>query len=214
MKLYFKYYAGIIITLIVFSKPAIAQDLNYATWIQAGLEFEIVNNLDLAVTEIVKQDIEFPGVHSLNTDVELKYKLAKKWSASVDYRMKLLPTETIHRFGTSINFREGMGKIDLYFRSKYLYEIRQYRLPDQAWRNRIKLRYEATKDIYPYISYELFLNSNYRETSFNTYRIETGSTFELNKHNDIQIYIMLDQELLKTKPVSYLVFGLAYQYKF
>lgn len=214
MKFYFKLNIAFCFSLIAFSKTAIAQDLNYATWIQAGLEFEIVNDLDFAITEIVKQDIEFTGVHSLNTDVELKYKFAKKWSASADYRLKLLPTETIHRFGTSINFREGMGKFDLYFRSKYQYEIRQYRLPDQAWRNRIKLRYEATKDIYPYISYELFLNSTYRETSFNTYRVEAGSTFELNKHSEIQLYIMLDQELLKTKPVSYLVFGLAYQYKF
>ncbi|MFN3939452.1 MAG: DUF2490 domain-containing protein [Chitinophagales bacterium] len=214
MKLNSRLYIGLGIFLFAFSKTAISQDLNYATWIQAGVEFEIVNDLDFSLTEIIKQDIAFPVIHSLNTDLEIKYKPAKKWTIAFEYRLKLLPYETINRLGASVSFREGVGKVDLYFRSKYQYEIRQYRIPDQAWRNRIKLRYELTKDIYPYIAYELFLNRTYIETSFNTYRLETGSTFELNKHNEMQVYLMLDQEIWKNKPETYLVAGLAYQYTF
>lgn len=204
----------LIALLCLLLSAGFAQDINYGVWTQAGLKFELLKDLDASYSQMYRQDLQTPIRWSLISETDLSYKLAKKWSIGAEYRLRILPTELTNRVAVSVNFREGMGIFDLYYRSKLQHEWRKYSIPESSWRNRFKLRYDYFKDVKPYISFEIFLNRNYAEINFTTYRTELGVDWEVNKHNDLGFYIMTDQEIYQAYPVTDLIGGVTYKYSF
>ena len=202
--------------IILFCSAAnnFAQDLNYGVWSQVKTSFDLSKDLEGAVSGMYRQDLQTPGRRAYIGELAVKYDLAKKWSVEAEYRLKKVPSESTQRVAIAANFREGMGDFDLYFRTKLQHEFLQYAIPETAWRNRVKMRFDHFKKIKPYVSYELFLNRNYKEINLTTYRAATGVDYNINKHNGLEVYLIVDQEIYNVYPVTDLIFGVSYEYKF
>lgn len=214
MKGSYCFVTGFFLTIIIANKPLTAQENSYAAWLQAGVNFDIIKDLTCEIAEQLRYSFESEAVYLANTDVSLSYKFNKHFKAGAEYRLKRYPGFFTHRPAVSATYSEGFNDFDVSLRTKYQHDFGNYILPDNAWRNKLMVKYNITKDIHPFVSGELFYEIFYKENSFNNFRFETGVKWELNKHNDVDLSYLLDKEFHKVNPIALHVAYISYLYKF
>lgn len=184
----------------------------FSAWTQASTEVDLTKDLEFQVTQMFRSDLLPYSFKQLNTELQLGYKFNKHWSAGGEFRF-IGSNDAELRYSLYGKYRDGIEDFELQIRSKYQVQTSRNELPESAFRNKFLLGYEVTKDIMPYISYEIFYTMYYRENSFNEYRIEPGLELELNKHNDLALYYIHGRERNTNAPTIRHVFGLSYEYK-
>ena len=82
-------------------------------------------------------------------------------------------------------------------------------------RNRIKLKYHINRTrISPYLSSELYVKVAKRYIDVQKIRFITGTSFNLKRNREFDLYFRADQELTPNFPYRYYTIGASYQFNF
>ncbi len=203
-----------VLVISLFASGVIAQNLAHNTWVELSADYDINKKIEAGIKYQNRYDWIYKKIAVQLTELSLSYELNEAITIATTYRASFNLPGFSNRLSFSADYREGFKKIDLIYRTKYQIDWNNYEPRDVAWRNKITLEYELWKDLHPYISFEIFYVIYYTENAFNNYRSEIGIDYEVNKKNDLAFYFMIDQEFNVAKPVSLLVSGINYKYKF
>lgn len=88
--------------------------------------------------------------------------------------------------------------------------------PAFTWRNRLKVEYNIPKfPVTPSLSLEAFRQLNNPDKNvFDCLRYNLSFDYKFNKHNKLELYGLLDQEINVSAPVSTYVIGIGYSVNF
>ncbi len=189
-----------------------AQQLRYSAWLEAKTEVELWKDVDLTVTQMFRSDLLPYSFGQVNTELSAAYKFNKHWRAGAEYRFIQADNNQRNRYAVFAKYRDGINDFELAIRSQYQMETSRTALPEYVFRNKGSLGYELTKDLMPYIGFELFYRQYFRENNFNEYRISGGMEWELNKHNDVELFYTFSREINVSNPDLRHIFGFSYKY--
>ena len=190
-----------------------AQHRDLGTWLGAGISYDLTKNISLDISEEMRYNISVADLYQLNSDISLSYKFTKKIKVGIDYRYSVRELADVNRVGCSLTLREGVKDFDFSIRSKIQYSFIPDRQEGSSWRNKGTIKYEVTKKLTPYFSAELFYAFSNDIDQFDNYRLETGLSWELNKHHELNPFFLYNQEFQVNAPEILNVFGLSYVYK-
>ncbi len=168
-----------------------ASDL-YKKQTSIGFEFDLPKGFKTGIILRTKRDKNKEGV--------LKDKYSYLFDAKYKYKFQ--------HFDISYRFRTELSR-------KKINDFSSFN-EDLELRNRLKVDYELDAlNLKPYISYELFL---YKEDKFskfqsNNNRYTLGFEFKLLKHNEIDVFYRIDQELVQYYPYTKYCIGITWQYE-
>ncbi|MFI5170792.1 MAG: DUF2490 domain-containing protein [Chitinophagales bacterium] len=202
------------LVIIIFSTQLSAQTTDGAGWLNAGISFNIIEDLTCDISEEARYNFSVAELYQLNSDVALDYKITKKIKVGADYRFSIRPEKNINRVGASINLREGFNDLDIGFRSKVQYSFTPDAQEGSAWRNKVSVKYKINKDFTPFISGELFYSFETGLHQFDDYRLEGGIGYSPTKHHDIKAAYLYDKEFQVNDPETLHIFALGYVYSF
>ena len=88
--------------------------------------------------------------------------------------------------------------------------------PDYSWRNRLKIDYNIPRcPVSPSLSVESFCQLNNPDgNKFDDMRYTLSFKYNLTKHNEIEIYGLVDKEMNVKNPEKKLVTGIGYVHSF
>jgi len=120
-------------------------------------------------------------------------------------------------FSISLRERAQMTTKDDSDRIKKSGKIDTYKMnPEYSWRNRVKVAYYfETARFEPAFSFESFYSlKNPDGNTFDDLRYSLSITYYINKHQEIEIYGLIDKEINVKNPVKTSVAGFGYNYSF
>ena len=194
------------------SLAAAAQQQRYSAWLEAKTEIELFKDVDLTITQMFRSDLLPYSFGQVNTELSASYKLNKHWRVGAEYRYIQTDNQQRNRYAISAKYIDGINDFELAIRSQYQMETSSTALPEYVFRNKGSLGYELTKDLMPYMAFELFYRQYFRENIFDEYRLAGGLEWELNKHNDVDIFYIYSREFNVSNPDFRHIFGLSYKY--
>jgi len=203
---------------IIFSSLAVinlrAQHTDAAVWLYSGIKVEPVKDINLEVGEELRYNFSVASLYQVNTHASLSYSFTKKIKVNGEYRYSVRDNGNTNRVGIGLSYREGFGKLDLGFRTKYQYSTAPDGAEGTTFRNKGTIFYEYSKEMTFYVSGEVFYNFLPEGNAFQDMRYEGGVDYAPNKHHDLTVSYIYDREFAVISPERLHVANVSYAYKF
>jgi hypothetical protein len=212
-----------------------AQTNDFGIWTSAGIEKQAGRWNLQADAEVRTQD-NSARIDRWSLGLSSEYKLAKPLSLGLAYQfiefhdVDYADYQPRHRFTMYITGRQRFGDFTFTLRERIQLttkdesdriksngEINTYAIdPDLVWRNRIKLTWNVPRfPVNPSVSFETFYQLNNPDgNSLVDLRTMLAFRYKLSKAHSIEIYGLYDREINIADPVTRMVAGLSYVYKF
>ena len=153
--------------------------------------------------------------------------IIKNLSYSVDYVLVLKKIRdtpsTRHQWYVDLSYKIKMDPLSISFRSMFQQQVQDVyssdagAIPEDYWRNKITVKYSFEKypwyKIKPYAAAEFydFLDRNTKyQPGLNRIRYFAGIYYSINKKNEIEVYYLIENNLIINKPPENNVTDLGY----
>lgn len=204
------------LTIMSFSMSAKAQAPTYKTWFELSYEQKIKINkfkFKASVSQGLRiNDLAYNTSYSALTEVGLSTKITNFYKLGVSYRASYIG-DFKNRVALSNTLKfKIVDDLDLSFRLKYQAEFKENNPFSQDIRLKSTFKWDAHKDIRPYLYGEILYNDTYNFSNFNEYRIGLGVDTDYKKKHQFNVMLMYSQEFNMESPGAGLVLGLAYTF--
>jgi hypothetical protein len=176
----------------------------YETWAEVGFDHRFAKGLHYNVNLNTRFDDQ--GLRSIFPQVGFKYKVAKWFKPSADYRMtakrnKIGNHKVSHRFMLNGNFSESIKRFTVSARLRYQYELMHYKASDGPnrdvrLRGKAQIKYDINNSIFsPKISAEAFYDPLFGPEGRQIVRARysAGIDLELNGPHEVSVKYQMDR---------------------
>lgn len=186
---------------------------DYELWTGASLKFKLSKKLNLSVAEQVRFNDTISSVKKSFTEIGLKYKIANGFSLKGNYRLIVPPGKTIlHRIAIDGNYswKKKGYPLSVNYRLRLQHQFGKQRT---YMRNKVKLDYNLTKLVDPFVAYEVFFRFN-GKNEFRVSRLTVGLDWKITKKFEVSTFYRLQDDIFIKSPERQHVLGLVLAYKF
>lgn len=201
-----------------------AQENDFGTWIEIGVEKQVTQKFRLEFEEEIRIFKNFGEFDRIATGVGGAYTFNKYLRAGAGYswlykhRVNLELWEHRHRFHF---YLRGSYKIDRFtftLRERFQSTFVDESIPGFGYnprnylRSRLQVAYNIRgSDITPFTSAEMYYQlNNPKGNQIDNMRYTLGTGWEISNNFNIDTFLRLDQELNVKNPVSYWILGLSF----
>ncbi len=203
-----------VLVIVLCSGSLYGQHTDGAVWTYTGVQYEVFKDLNVEVAEEFRYNTSVADLYQKNSHFSASYKLTKKIKISGEYRYSIRDGANTNRFGFGASYREGFGDLDISVRSKYQYSTAPDGSEGTAWRNKLSAQYSFNKDWSIFTSGELFYTFSNEIDQWDNYRLETGIDWSPNKHHDLSVSWIYDQQFNVNAPNGMHILSIGYVYSF
>lgn len=226
VKLAFKIFTTLIITQVVFSNQIKAQVKDAGLWTSVNAEVKLISKVNATLSQEFRFNENITELGAAFTDFGIQYKLNKNWRIAANYRFtqrrKVADYYSFrHRFYFDIKYAKKINSFGYSWRMRVQDQLADINraadggVPEYYLRNKFNVEMDTKKAYSPYVSFELFSSLNYpRKDLFSGVRVIAGVEYEINKHHKIDLYYMIQKELITKQPQTDFVVGSGYYFKF
>lgn len=182
-------------------------------WTGGNLNVKLSKMFSLDISENVRFNNSVRSYKKSFSELGLKIKFSKKISVKPSYRFILGTNNTIdHRvlFDGNYNLKKKDSPLDLSYRMRFQH---QFISSKTYLRNKIKIGYNLSKLVDPFIGYEAFFRFN-TKNEFRVSRWTFGLDWKINKRLGLTTYYRLQDDVFIKKPERQHIIGLMVDYKF
>lgn len=196
-------------------------------WLYLKLNKKINERLKLQAVIQNRFENNISGYTQLNGNLELKYKLYKRFRLQAGYVFggKQRPEGTYnrrHQVYAGITYSKSFGQIKLTYRNlvqvqtKNIYSSKKGKVPGIFDRNKLTLTYELNKRFDVYLSDEINLPIHTTEFLYiSRNRTFAGMIFHLSKKAYVESYFLLQRKYaFEGQPERAFIYGFTYSYSF
>tara|TARA_B110000908_G_C10074941_1_gene366834 strand:+ start:94 stop:759 length:666 start_codon:yes stop_codon:yes gene_type:complete len=204
----------LIIMLLI--SPIKAQMPTYKTWLELSFEQKIKIKkfkFKVSISQGLRiNDLIYNTKCSALTEVGVSKKVAGFYKLGLSYRAIYIGRFK-NRLALSNTFKLKVVKdLNLSFRLKYQAEFEENNPFSQDFRLKSSFKWDAHKDVRPYLFGEILYNDTYNYSNFNEYRVGLGINVDFKKKHQFNVMLMYSQEFNKEAPGSGLFLSLAYAF--
>ena len=183
-------------------------------WTGMELKKKITSKIKLELGQQIRLKDHWSLVHKTLTDLSLSYKILPFVEFSGGYRYNVYEDKEKSRinFDIKIDFNIKYSP-SLRFSLEQASEINE-EPEDIVVRNKLSFEYPLSKQITPYISYEIFHTIEDESFSYNQFRLGVGIKYEFNKDQSIKLFYIYEENLEKNEIENTNIWGLKYGYSF
>ncbi len=209
-----------------FSVTVSAQRSDFGLWNTFSVNKDITDKFTVGIDQELRLRDNLTTLHMLYTNVGVSYKFSDNFKASLVYRFIDRHKEDLtwgirHRIFTDLTFKVKPGDFNIAYRARFQAEWRTVgysrefgNIPEIFWRNQVKIQYKATNDLEPYVGTEVRWQLQnpripYHQT-IDRARYFAGVNYEINKHNVIGTYFLVQKEVNVIDRQSLFIWGLEY----
>jgi hypothetical protein len=214
----------LIIGIATSSNWVAAQEDDFGTWIEIGLEKQITKNFRLEFEEEIRIFKNFGELDRIATGLGGAYTFNKYLRAGAGYtwlyknRVNRELWEHRHRFHLYLRGRYKIDRFTFTLRERLQSTFVDESIPGFGYNPRIYLRSRLQaaynikgSDFTPFTSAEMYYQlNNPKGNQIDNMRYTLGSGWAISKNFDIDAFLRLDQELNVKNPVSYWILGLSF----
>lgn len=205
-----------------------AQTSDFGMWNTFSINKDFTKKFSVGIDQELRLRDNLSTLHVLYTNFGATYKLSSYFKVSLVYRFIDRHKEDLtwgqrHRIYTDFTFRVKPGKFAIGYRARFQTEWRAMgysgaygNVPEIFMRNQIKAAYKGWGDLEPYTGIEVRWQIQnpripYHE-SIDRARYFAGVNYELNKHNVIGTYFLMQKEVNVVNRQSLYIWGLEYTF--
>ncbi|MBZ0243183.1 MAG: DUF2490 domain-containing protein, partial [Bacteroidales bacterium] len=186
-------------------------------WTGYEWQFPITNELSLKFGEQVRMYRDVTTVKQLLNDFGFKSEVFDFLDATAYYRLRMKQdnptTQTFlpyHELNLALTAGYEYKPVDFSFRMRYQKEFRDDKKSDDEYlRSRILAETKITKELRPFVYYELFYRMNYHKGDrFDNYRLGLGMEWRAFKNVKFEAMYSIEEEFNMEDPQSKNIFGL------
>ena len=183
-------------------------------WSSIGFEKNLPYSLSLEFEQEFRLKDQLTTFSQTFSEVSLSYKVIDGLNIGIPYRYTVFDDKTKQRLSLGVSYKYSIKPISLKYRAKLQRSYEKDKIPEQLIRNKFILQYKLSKKIEPFLSGELFHQSNTNNNQLDEYRVSFGLAVDLPRKSSIKIfYIFKNEDLTKTNPEKINVFSLSYRFK-
>jgi hypothetical protein len=227
--------AASVIFFFLISKAILAQTEDFGIWTSIGGEKKLGKWDFNAEAELRTKD-NSGQVNRWSLQLEAAYSIIKPLKIGASYQfiyfhdteywdfqprnrfnLFLSGKQKLGNFTFSLRERAQLTTKDASDRIKKSGKINTYKInPEWTWRNRLKVEYNIPKfPVTPSLSFESFYQLNNPDgNTFDDMRYTLSFAYNLTKHNQLEIYGLLDNEVNVSDPVRTFVTGIGFTHSF
>lgn len=202
-------------TFITFIPISQAQEKDTEMWLGGSLDSKFSKKLNGQISQVFKFNDTISRYKSSFTELGLKYDLNKFIDFKINYRFIGNPPDgNTHRF--SADFASIIKKknfpLSFAYRMRYQHEILiNNRNTTDFIRNKFTLKYNLSKIVDPFVSFEMFYRLN-GKNEIREFRYLIGADWKLSDKLELSSYYFYSDELnmRNTKDVHTICFMLSY----
>ncbi len=193
-------------------------------WTGLALEKDISKKIKGSIELEQRFDNNISSFDRLLIEPALSYKLSKKWSFDLIYRIWSQQTRErnyqLHsRLSLGTTYSKSIDDFKLEIGSKLQYgfadlnEDNFYSTKNLISRNNIKISYEIFGSRFtPFVKYELFTSLKRFEPENYQWRLFGGTNIYLNQKSRLRLFYALEHEFNKPNRVNSNILGISFQY--
>lgn len=202
-----------------------AQNSDFGMWNTFSINQDLTKKITVSFDQELRFRDNLSTVNLLYTNIGASYKVTDFFKVSLVYRFIDKHKEDLtwglrHRIYTDFTFKVKPGDFSIAYRARFQAEWRGYgyapeygRVPEVFWRNQVKAGYQAG-DFEPYTGIEVRWQMNnpripYHE-NIDRARFFAGVNYEINKHNVVGTYFLMQKEVNVIDRQSLFIWGLEY----
>ncbi len=197
-----------------------------AVWISFNLEKKINKHVYLQLSQQNRINENVSTYGRGNIDFGITYRFNKNIRLMADYVYLKRPNPdnsftNEHRFYTALILKKNIGRWDFSYRNmvqmrmKDIYSSVDGKIPKFYERNKVSIKYDLNKFINPYIGYELYYPFyQAKNKGFSKSRTALGLNYNLNKHTQLELYFLYQQELNASNPTNRdFIYGIGFSHE-
>jgi hypothetical protein len=214
--------------LLAFSKFCYCQTQPDAgMWNTLSIEKEFTKKFSAGIDEELRLKDNFGQLNLLYTNLGASYKPLKGVKVSLIYRLieKYEGTNITFSFRDRLmldaSYKYKINSLSLSYRSRLQAEVRNYyasrlgKIPEWFWRNKFEIKYDINDKFEPYVGTEIryqIKDPRNPETDegWHRLRVFAGLDYNINSHNAIGIYYLIQSEYGVVNPQNLYILGLQY----
>ena len=184
------------------------------TWTSIGFEKKLSHSLSLEFEQELRIKDQLSTFSQTFSEVSLSYKVIDGLNISIPYRYAVFDDKIKQRLSLGASYKYKFNPISLKYRTKLQRSFEKEKTNEYQIRNKIILQYKLSKKIEPFLSGEVFHQSNTNNNQLDEYRVSFGMAVDLPRKSSIKIFYIIKKEDLRTSnPDKINVFGLSYTFK-
>lgn len=204
----------LIFSFLIISIQAYSQAPKYKTWLGISYEQKLKIKkfkFKLGLSQGLRiNDLQYNTRLSALSEIGVSKKITKFYKLGLSYRISYIGGFK-NRIALSNSFKLKLAKkLNLSFRIKYQAEFEDNKAFSQDFREKTSLKWDAHKDIRPYLFGEILFNNTYNYSNFNEYRLGIGIDADHKKKHTFDILLMYVQQINIEEPSRNIVIGLSY----
>ncbi len=189
-------------------------------------EKKITKGFSISLAAELRMNNNITQVGTYFTELGLNYRFSKKVRLSGNYRFMARSRadgtySNRHRYYFDLAYREKIKSVTVLFRTRFqsqyadILSSPEGKVPEYYSRNKLTIKYDATKKATPYISTELFTPlCNVHGITIDNVRYSGGVEYAFNRVHTIDLFYMLQQEYnVKNSETDHII-GIGYYFTF
>ena len=143
------------------------------------------------------------------TELTIKYEIIDDLSLIIPIRHAIFDDKVKNRISLGGIYKIGMKPFKVKFKTRFQKTHEKNEDPDEVYRNKLYAHYELSKELEPFLSYEVFHPANSNDNSLNEYRLSFGTDFDLPRKRSLKLYYQFKvEDLNKKSPDKAYIVGL------
>ncbi len=208
----------IVLVLLVFGfiQQSFAQKpTDTELWTGVGMKLKVTDKLGLSLSQQFRFNDTISSLGSANTDLGLKIKATNFLSFKATYRYSVKPTKK-NKSRIALDANLSLKKKDFPLSFKYRLRFQETFKQNSTkryaiLRNKVELKYNASKLVDPFIAYEIYFRFNGRN-EFRTSRITAGLDWRLLKSLSLTTFYRMQEDIFIKKPQRSHIIGVQLTY--
>jgi hypothetical protein len=216
---------SLLFLILVFSQSVKSQHQDARFWTSLSIRYDVAKKWRITLEEETRFYENMSRFDKLNSELTVKYQISKPLDVGFFYR---LITNNNSRREIELNNRLGIfmqakkkyynweGSLKTLYQKTYFgfRNSEDWYLPENYIRAEVGISRELkNKKTEPYTNIEFWYRMPSVGQSFvDQYRYTVGVKHKLNKHNRVDFYYRLQQDLQLSDPLTAHIFGVGYQF--
>ena len=192
-------------------------------WTSIGISKKINEHWTITLEEEFRFTNDISRLDMFFTDLGLKYKFNKHFSAGINYRFyqnknKEEVFQTQHRLSADFKYKQKINRFTLAYRLRFQNKDEDFFTTESGnnlynLRNRLSVDYNINNfKLDPFFDVELFRRfENGNDSYFNKIRWTLGIEYPITKKSDVKLFYRIDNELNQTYNEDTYIIGLGYE---
>lgn len=178
-----------------------------------------LNDFTFSFSEDFRFDENMSHLDKVFSEFGAEYKIMKGFYAGINYRFSKDNNyensnyNIRHRLDLSLTYKYKYDNFRFSYRTKLQTKsaIQNENSPTFS-RNKFGIKYKLDNDFTPFISYEFYYQFN-EEKIINRTRISFGSTYKINKHNDLKFFYIFENRFNVNTLKRNHIYGVSYSFE-